>query len=205
MATNDPYELEMITNVNGIFCRNVFHFIAKMPNATAQTVVQSFKDNFVPPHQHVFSAYATYQMFRAKLLNDPVADSYSEFAQNMAGLHTAVPIDPRICIYASLRGRPEKAQHSAGGIFFSGVPTDWAQQAPKVTGDVQSAYQQVLDAWVAFFGADAAGFNLRWGILSKVIRASPNMSVIDYFFPIERAFVRPTFSMLKTRRAHGPF
>jgi hypothetical protein len=205
MATNDPYELEMITNVNGIFCRNVFHFIAKMPNATAQTVVQSFKDNFVPAHQAIFSAYATYQEFRAKLLNDPVADSYSEFAQGMAGQHTAVPTDPRICVYGSLRGRPEKGQHSVGGIFFSGVPTDWAQQAPKVTADVQSAYQQVLDAWVAFFGADASSFTLRWGILSKTIRDSPNMTVNDYFFPIWKAFVRPTFSMLKTRRPHGPF
>jgi hypothetical protein len=205
MATNDPYELEMLTSVNGIICRNVFHFIAKMPAADASVVVQSFKDNFLPVHQHVFSAYAQYVSLRAWLLNDPVADSFSDFIDGTAGLHTALPIDPRICVYASLRGRPEKAQHSAGGIFLSGVPSDWAQTPPKIDVSVQHAYQQVIDDWIAFFGADAGLAPLRWGILSRTIRRAPNMTVNDYFFPIWRGSVRPYFSMLKTRRIHPPF
>lgn len=205
MGANDLYEVEMITNVHGIFCRNVFHFIPKFPTADSTWVVDQFKTNFVEVHKHVFSAYATYVEVKAKLMNDPVADSYSFLYEGDAGLFPAESIDPRLCLYVRLWGTPNRGQHSQGGLYFSGVTQDIAQQQPRVSEVGLSRWQQILDAWVAFFGFDSGASLLKWVILSKRIKDSPNMTILDYTFPVREARIRGYLASLRSRRPRGPF
>jgi hypothetical protein len=205
MGVNDLYEVELITRVNDIFCRNLWHFVAHLPGATAESIVDHWKDGFYPAHRNVFSSFADYIQVSAKLVNDPVVDSYSWLYQGETGNHNALPIDPRICVYVRLNGHPERGQYSQGGLYLSGVPSDWAPRPPKLDIGVIVAYQQAVDAWVAGYGADSPGLPMRWGIVSKRIKSDPSKSLNDYFFPVREGRIRPYFAMLKTRRPRGPF
>lgn len=205
MGMNDAYEVEVVYRVNDIFCRNVFHFIAKIPGATSTSVVEFFDANFTDSIRLLMSSEVTFIQSRGWLLNDPIADSYSKFHEGKIGNRPVSAIDPRICIYVNLRGTPNRGNFSNGGLFISGIGSDWAQQAPKVVQDVQHAFQLVIDNLVASFGAVNNVAPLRWGILSRRIKSDPSKQLLDYFFPVSEAHVRPYFASLRTRRPRGPF
>jgi hypothetical protein len=205
MPFNDIYLVEVISNLNGVFCRNTFHFKVTFPAGNAQWLTEYFHANFFEPLQHLSGFDLQYLAIRSTLISQPLADNYIMELDQEFGKHPATCIDPRLSISWSIKGDHAPSKNSSGRLFLPGVPADWAQQPPKVVGNGIDAHTQVSENLQVFFGKNGVNPFLHWGVFSKRNHAEHPDDEIFFWFPVTKVYVRALLSSLRTRRLRPPF
>jgi hypothetical protein len=205
MGMGDIYYLEVVSFTNGIFCRNTFHFKVNFPTGDSKWLVEYFNGNFLPNLLPLISFSTTFSAIRATMVSQPLEDNYFIELQGVTGTHTALTIDPRLCVMWSLKGDHAPSRHSQGRLFLSGVPSDFAQEPPKIIDAALSGHNTVSSILLSSFGKNGINPFLKWGVFSKWIFKLGGRSEIEYWYPIEKIYQRPLLSSLKTRRQKPPF
>lgn len=204
MGFHDIYLVEMLTLVNNVLCRNTFHFKMLFPAGNAQKVVEEFDTSIRQVHKLIFSYGGDYVQVKAQLVSQPLEDSYSKFIEGESGGHPALPIDPRICIYWTIRGDHGHGTLSTGANYWSGVGMDWAQQAPKLHEAALLHVGEFRDYLVQIYGKNGTSVVLQWGVFSKkMFRDHPNDDTF-FWFPVTEVRIRPYLASLRSRRPRFP-
>lgn len=203
MPFGDIYYFELQGLTNGIFSRTGFHFKSRLPIGDASIVGMFLYGELVP---QMTSRWA-FNFFLTKIyvrnVSQPLLDEWSLIINDVVGTHGAFATDPRVTAYISLKGVGANSESFVGGIFWPGLPIDWAQEAPRLHAGGVVSLQSMADFLVATYGDPASSPGCRWGVFSRKnfgFFVSPEET---YFRPVQFARVRPWLAHLRSRRPRG--
>lgn len=205
MGFQDIYLVELLGSLNGVTCRNTYHFKSTFPATNAQWLAEYFQGNFFNYMKGIFAMDYVFTAIRVELVSQAYLDSYQILLNEDVGEHPANSVDPRLCVKWTLWGDHAFGPNSKGRNFYSGIPYDWAQTPPRFADFGQDAHKIVAGNLLAFYGKNGANPYLHWGVFSKRnFKDTPTVEV-NWWFPITRIYINPLISSLRTRRLRGPF